>query len=306
MRLNTLKVLLNGTAHWEVRRGTHAESVAYCSKVETRVNGPWKIGVEKDSQGKRSDLLEVSDAIKSGASRKRIAEDFPCQLIKYSKGLDVLRRDIKPTLRWRNVVVNWFYGDTGVGKTRACMDSVTDVDDIHLVHSDGVWWDGYQGQDVILFDDFYGQIKCSLMLRLLDGHPLQLPVKGGFEKAYFTKVYITSNVHPNDENNKLYKDVPEKVREAFFRRINSITHIERVEEEELLQQSPVTHFAPSSVDTPPPPPSPQLPLPPQQPQRDFMDYRKELDERLDAEQARQRVPTTTTINVFDIHNKNKF
>lgn len=81
---------------------------------------------------------------------------------------------------------------------------------------------------MILFDDFYGQIKLGVMLRLLDHYICRLPVKGAFSYANWTTVYITSNVHPDD----LYPDAPERARQAFRRRITSIrrfTEADRVE-----------------------------------------------------------------------------
>lgn len=34
-------------AHWEVRRGTHAQARDYAKKEETRANGPWELGEPK-------------------------------------------------------------------------------------------------------------------------------------------------------------------------------------------------------------------------------------------------------------------
>eukprot|EP01045_Picozoa_sp_COSAG04_P006817 COSAG04_NODE_342_length_16268_cov_11.873214_16_plen_201_part_00 len=46
-------------AHVEVRKGKQAEAIAYCSKEDTRKEGPWTFGEKTDVfQGKRSDLLD--------------------------------------------------------------------------------------------------------------------------------------------------------------------------------------------------------------------------------------------------------
>ena len=36
----------------------------------------------------------------------------------------------------------------------------------YVVHPNAKWWDGYDGQDTILFDEFYGHIDLEVMLRL--------------------------------------------------------------------------------------------------------------------------------------------
>lgn len=216
--LAQVKVTLHhDTAHVEKMQGTVQQSIDYCTKSTTKVAGPWSVGTPPTGQGHRTDLDEVTAAIKSGASKRKICEDFPVAAVKYSKGLDYLRHTLDSCPKWRNLTVWWVWGKTGTGKTRMAMDSVDDPTKIHIVHSDGQWWDGYDGQDSILFDDFYGQIKLCTMLRYLDGHPLQLPIKGGFVYAKYTKVWITSNVHYQD----IYKNekIPDEARLAFERRI---------------------------------------------------------------------------------------
>ena len=57
-------------AHIEMRKGTVQDCVDYCSKEETRVDGPWRGGEInlKDQQGSRSDLAELRRQIMDGAS----------------------------------------------------------------------------------------------------------------------------------------------------------------------------------------------------------------------------------------------
>lgn len=78
------------------------------------------------------------------------------------------------------------------------------------------WWDGYDGEETLLIDEFYGQLKVSRMLALLDGYQCRLPVKGNFTYAQWTKVYITSNTKASE----WYTNIPVQVSDALQRRIS--------------------------------------------------------------------------------------
>jgi len=65
------------TAHWEVRRGTHEQAIAYAKKEESRVDGPWEHGDSNQHAGSRTDISAVRDAIFAGASQRQILDDYP-------------------------------------------------------------------------------------------------------------------------------------------------------------------------------------------------------------------------------------
>jgi hypothetical protein len=89
-----------------------------------------------------------------------------------------------------------YWGRTGAGKTRAVFDNVPSPEDIY-VHPGGQWFDGYDGQPIVLFDDFGGsEFKLTYFLKLLDRYPMQVPIKGGFVSWIPKEVYITSNRNP--------------------------------------------------------------------------------------------------------------
>jgi len=74
------------TAHFEQARGTHAQCVAYVSKEETREEGPFSRGKPNtEDQGKRMDLDNFKEAIKSGKSKFEIMEEFTEVMAKYPR-----------------------------------------------------------------------------------------------------------------------------------------------------------------------------------------------------------------------------
>ena len=69
----------------------------------------------------------------------------------------------------------------------------------------GRWLKGNNGHwfcntksDVMVFEEFSGQIELQSMLKYLDPYPLALEVKGGTEPAMYRLCIITSNTHPKD------------------------------------------------------------------------------------------------------------
>lgn len=62
--------------------------------------------------------------------------------------------------------------------------------------STGQWWCHYDGEDDVIYDEFYGQLPYSMLLRLLDSTPLRLPTKGGSVNFVARRLIITSNKEP--------------------------------------------------------------------------------------------------------------
>lgn len=225
-RLSALKKLCY-KAHWEIMKGTTAQARDYCTKEETRVDGPWETGKFPDDGGKRSDLIAFAEAIKKN-SMSSVFDTHTHMILKYPRGFQLVSQHflMKSSSEWRNVNVKVFWGSTGVGKTRLVHE--TAGSDLYKVQV-YPWFDGYMGQKSILFDEFYGQIQVSHMLNLLDGYSLQLGVKGAFTAAAWTQVYITSNSPPSqwwtkiDEKSRLrISTIPQETRRAIARRIDAI------------------------------------------------------------------------------------
>lgn len=56
-----------------------------------------------------------------------------------------------------------------------------------------LWFDSYQGEAVLLIDEYQGGLDAEAFLRLVDGHPYQGPCKHGFVAARWSVVVVVSN-----------------------------------------------------------------------------------------------------------------
>jgi len=178
-------------AHWEVRRGSQKQAIDYCKKTDD-----WEDYGDCKEQGKRSDLAEAcAIAISEGACA--VGNAMPCVYVKFHRGLEALERSHRPCrTEWEDIDVTVLWGAPGTGKTRQVFEKEKSL---FIVNTDSSFpFDGYKGEEAILFDDFYGEIKYNQMLRLLDGYPMTVNVKHGREHANWKRVYLTSNKHPRE------------------------------------------------------------------------------------------------------------
>lgn len=73
-------------AHFEPRRGTREQAIAYANKEETRVEGPWTYGVfEEFGPGRRSDIDEFCKAAEDGLKESDVIFSFPGIVAKYPR-----------------------------------------------------------------------------------------------------------------------------------------------------------------------------------------------------------------------------
>ena len=224
-------------AHFEMVKGSNSQNRDYVFK-----EGRWE-GTEKgltkiegtqiesgdlppDRSNENPELRRLFELIESGRSTYDILDEFPEYMMK-TIDIDRCRRIIKETEMkniWRTLSVTYIFGKTGTGKTRHVMEkygyeTVFRVTDYH--HP----FDTYEGQDVIVFEEFNSSITIQDMLNYLDGYPVKLPARYTDKVASFTKVYITSNLQLTMQYPNVQEEKPE-VWEALLRRITDVVEFE--------------------------------------------------------------------------------
>lgn len=168
--------------------------------------GPFELG-ERPEPGKRNDIKEIFKEVKAGKTNGELLEITDGTAARYERMIKFMRfthneQQSDRQLQGVRVLVLW--GATGAGKTYAAVNVIANGTDYYIAEAPSVkgsklWFDGYEGQRILILDDFDGDY-CTMayLKRLLDKYKLKIEVKGGFAWATWTTVIITSNHHPAD------------------------------------------------------------------------------------------------------------
>lgn len=223
-------------AHIEPAKGTSQQNRDYVfkeGKWENNIKAGTKIPETQEEQGDcpverqgaKNDLADLYDMIKNGHSNYEILEensDYILILDKLEKTRQVIREELyKNTFRTLEVI--YIMGATGTGKTRSIMDQYGYENVFRLTNYRHGGFDAYNGQDVMIFEEFRSSFKIQDMLCYLDGYPVELPCRYVNKIACFTKVYIISNYDLSEQYEDIFNS-NRKTWEAFIRRIHKVRH----------------------------------------------------------------------------------
>ena len=227
-RFSTLKKKMKavglGDAHMEPRKGSVSEAVGYCTKEKTRDGDRIGFGEidkhekEDSRQGQRNDLMRLKARAESGETVEQIllSEDGAAA----ARCLGWLRAtcEAAQTAKYRTAVregleVYYLWGETGTGKTTHVYES-EGIEHVYTVTDYAHPFDRYEGERCLLLDEYTGQLSMPSILKILDKWPMQLPARYTNRWAAFSRIWVVSNLPPND----LYSYAPESQRRAFFRR----------------------------------------------------------------------------------------
>lgn len=188
-RLSTLKAQWGKSYHFEPRKGSQEAAFTYCLK-----DGDYIIRGTMKKQGRRSDLDKVRTiALDSGM--REITARFNLQQIKVAQNFltyNETERDWKPA-------VTWIWGPSGSGKSKRAYEDARKIgDNIYTKSGMGKWWEGYDGHEIVILDDYRDTWwELTEMLTLLDRYPKRIEVKGGSRQFLAKHIIITSIRPPN-------------------------------------------------------------------------------------------------------------
>ena len=174
----------------------------------------------QDTKAKNEKVSEqVVKMIKDGHSNAEILQEHPSCYNKLSH-IDKVRETLRFEqfkVEFRELEVVYIWGESRCGKTRFVLDSYG-YENVYRVSNYKNPFDTYNGQDVLLLDEFNSKIEIETMLQLLEGYPCMLPSRYNDKVACYTKVYVVSNI-PFDKQFE-FADSEQWI--AFVRRFDSI------------------------------------------------------------------------------------
>lgn len=198
--------------HVEPQGGTNEEAKRYVTKPDY---GDEREKYEKGQpvelkQGQRTDLAEAAQTCaKEGVVAA--AEKHTATMVRYGRGVErvaqILKQDPDYNNSWRDVTVVILWGGTGAGKSEQAKLIAGErglkwyEPGTGSRHNDGTmkpYFNEYDGEGCIIFNEFTGWLDYKEVLKITDGHPYRAEERNGrWLQARWTLVVFTSSRHPS-------------------------------------------------------------------------------------------------------------
>lgn len=188
-RLNAVKALLP-RAHLEAAKGSWEQAANYCKK-----DGDYlEFGTAPATQKRKGEAeKERWDAAREAAKKGKLDEVDSDIYLRYYRTLKEIAKDhmeVPANLEDSGEML-WYYGASGTGKSRKAREENPDA----YLKMCNKWWDGYQGQDVVLIEDL--DKKHDVLGHHLkiwgDRYSFLAETKGGAIAIRPKKIIVTSN-----------------------------------------------------------------------------------------------------------------
>jgi Putative viral replication protein/RNA helicase len=195
---NALKKI-NQRISWRTCDASPEDNRDYCLKEDT--SNYFETGLcpvsqkRKGERGGEAEAERWKDA-RVAAEEGRL-EDIPDDIyIRYYRTLKEIKKDhmIKPS-DLDNIENYWIWGKPGCGKSRSARERFPDFYPKMM----NKWWDGYQGEENILLDDFEldGKVLGHHLKIWGDRYAFVAENKGGAISIRPKRIIITSNYSPD-------------------------------------------------------------------------------------------------------------
>ncbi len=189
-----------------------------CERCDRKA-GPWRFG-EPITQGQRT-RKETFDAIRQDGFAAVLIEapETLCGIHCVAEKFDAaIRKQRRAELGFNPPEIRVYTGKSGCGKSKAAFALCGYKDTYKLApvgSKDKLWFQGYEGEKVVLIEEFTSNVPITQLNDWFDGHPTTLPVKFSHAISEVELWILCSNKEPFE----WYPYVDQRIRDALFRRI---------------------------------------------------------------------------------------
>jgi len=180
-------------AHWEIAKGDAESNREYCSKENDYI----EVGLPPISKKRigESEAERWRDAKRCAIEGN--LEDVPDDIfVRYYRTLKEIKKDYMTKPSDLDALENyWIWGKPGCGKSRSARERFPEFYSKMM----NKWWDGYQGEENILIDDFEldGKVLGHHLKIWADRYAFVAETKGGAINIRPKRIIITSNYSPD-------------------------------------------------------------------------------------------------------------
>lgn len=253
VKFSTIINKFNNNVHAEETLGNPEQNREYIRK-----EGKWEDTEKKETnlpetfeewgelpqghKGKKTPFTILFNMIEKGMTNSEILRKNP-DYMKYINHIERTRQALREEEfknKWRDIECIYVFGETNTNKSRTYME-MYGYENVYRVtnYTGNAVWDGYRGQDVVIFEEYRSQIMISEMLTWLEGYPnCSLRARYTDKVACYTKVVFISNIPLEKQYPNVQEESPETWR-AFLRRIQKIffhESVDRIVEYKTVQE----------------------------------------------------------------------
>ena len=215
--------LSHGEFYADAQRGLASQASDYCKKEGNIAFVHGEIPDPADRKESAWDYILVM--LENGATDAQIMREYPAHFGRCRSGIAAMRMELlaEKVNTWRDVQVEYIWGETGTGKTRGVLEGVEHPTDVYRVTDYKHPFDGYRGQSVLLLEEFRSSLPIEQMLVYLDGYYCELPCRYSNKISGWDKIFIVTNI-PFSEQYKNIQANQSETFKAFERRVDAQVH----------------------------------------------------------------------------------
>lgn len=221
-RLPQVKRILSERAHLEVARGSPDQNRSYCTKPESRIEGPFEHGTISKGKGKRSDIEAFVEAATQDLTEEQLISEHASVLAKYPRFVERVRKHQKekavqprcftPRPGWQSELVDYIAQDPDTRKIRWYTDTIGNTGkstfahgvggDVYVVtggkHADILY--AYNYERVVIFDlsrEMEERVPYGVMETFKNGYFLSTKYEVKRVRFNIPHVIVFSNFSPD-------------------------------------------------------------------------------------------------------------